>query len=166
MTAADTSADPTWGPLAETDEQSRAAQVEARYSEIAALPEEERRRRLRAMMEAEYALSDQSLRTMTMARLRAFLSMDEAAVQAIVGSLDTVMKQMSGQAAMRRVALVQTLAQEFTPEEQHHLRTAMPGVFGDRPTAMGGAAGAASAPAPAPGATRAARPWWAFWRKG
>jgi hypothetical protein len=163
MTAADAGADPTWGALAETDEQSRESQVLARYTELAALPEEGRRRRLRAMMEAEYALSDQSLRTMTMARLRAFLSMDEAAVQAITGSLDGVMKEMSGQAAMRRVALVQTLAQEFTPEEQAHLRAMMPTVFGDRAAAP---AGSASGAAPAPAATRPAKPWWAFWRKG
>lgn len=161
MTTADTGADPTWGILAERDEPERTAAVQARYTELAALPEDERRSRLRAMMQSEYALADAPLRTMTLARLRALLSMDADASRVVVASLDSVMNTLPGSAAMRRVSLVQTLAPEFSPDEQHELRERMPSVFGDRPRTEMLGGGAPATPLP----ERPAKPWWAFWRK-
>lgn len=152
--------DPVWRGLADVSEGERAAQMRVRYSELAALEnEQERDERLLAMMQAEYSLPDDQLRAFTLGRLRTFIDMDPEAVGRLVRSLDTVMTRMPGTAAMRRVALVQTLAREFTPEEQHHLRELMPQVFGDR-------APVAQPPAEAaPAAAAASKPWWAFWRK-
>jgi hypothetical protein len=159
VNSTDTVVEQAWRRLAEVSESERAEQMRARYTELASLDDEqERSNRLLAMMHAEYALPDDQLRAFTLGRLRTFMGMDSEAVGRIVHSLDTVMRQMPGTAAMRRVALVQTLTREFTPEEQHQLREMMPQVFGDQPITP--------PPAPAtPVAAATSKPWWAFWRK-
>jgi hypothetical protein len=167
MTTADTGSDQAWGGLAAASEDERQRQIQQRYTELAAMPEDERHRRLRAMAEAEYALPDVELRSFTISRLRALLSIDPDAARTITTSNDAVMKRMPGTTAMRRISLIQTLARDFTPDEQHQLRELIPGVFGDQ--AIGATATAATvspSATPAGGATDQPRkkPWWAFWR--
>jgi hypothetical protein len=168
MATADTGADQTWSRLVAAPEDERQTEMQARYTEVASLPEDERNRRLRAMAEAEYALPDAELRSFTVSRLRALLSIDPDAARTITTTNDTVMKQMPGGVAMRRVSLIQTLAREFTPDEQHQLRERIPGVFGDQ--AISAAVAAASATPGAattsaqPATSTKKKPWWAFWR--
>lgn len=166
MTTADTSSDQAWGGLAAASEDERRRQIQERYTELAAVPEDERHRRLRAMAEAEYALPDDDLRSFTISRLRALLSIDPDAARTITASNDAVMKRMPGTTAMRRISLIQTMAKDFTPDEQHQLRELIPGVFGDQ--AIGATAASIATSSVTPAEQSAAqpkkKPWWAFWR--
>src|SRR6266581_1757391 len=160
MTTPETGADEVWGKLATAPEGERTAQTLARYRELATQPEAERRAQLQAMARAEYALPDDQLRAMTLSRLQAYLQMEPEEVRTVVASLDAVMNQLPGTMAMRRVALVQTLAREFSLDDQQRLHDLVPNVFGER---------IANVPEAAPSApaqpARAKKAWWAFWKK-
>ena len=162
MTMRETTADQEWGRLAEVEEGQREAQMLARYTEVAALPEEERQQRLRAMAEAEYALPDELLRPFTKSRVRVWLQMEPEAARTVARSYDRVMERMPGPVAMRRVAIVQTLAREFPQEDQQRLRDLVPGVFvgRDRQAQM-----AVDSPPPRAVEQPRKKPWWAFWRR-
>src|SRR5262245_59820439 len=112
-----TERDEAWGALAEAPESEREATMLSRYNEIAGLPPEERDVQLRAMANAEYAQSEEKLRLLTLARLRTLLRMDKDAATTVISSYNDVMQHMPANAAMRRVALVQTLSAEFSGEE-------------------------------------------------
>lgn len=151
-----------WGLLAEkSEEEERRRLMEARYTELAALAEETRRSRLLPMAQAEYALSDDALRRFTMSRLQVWLHMDQEMAKKIAESYDAVMTQLPATAAMRRVALVQTLARNFSPDDQARLRTLLPRVF-----AGAGEAAQARTRAPEPAAAPAMKKaGWQFWKK-
>ena len=154
--------DEDWGKLADTGDAEREAAMLARYNELAAMEEAPRDARLQAMANAEYALPDAQLRVLTLSRLRALLKMDPNQARTLVTAYDGVMRGMSANAAMRRVGMVQTLAADFTAEEEEQLRELVPAIF---------------AAAPKRGALdveiktfeRAPEPkkkaWWAFWSK-
>jgi hypothetical protein len=98
------------------------------------MPDEEQRRgQLAPMARAEYDLSDEKLRGMTISRMRTLLAMETGAAKTIISSYDAVMRTLPGQAAMRRVSMVQTLVTEFTAEEEEKLRELIPTVFAGAP---------------------------------
>jgi hypothetical protein len=167
MTTADAGPDSSWSDLAALDAEAREAGMRDRYTALAALSEDERRRRMQAMAEAEYALPDELLRVFTVSRLRVWLELDPAVAKQIAGSYDAVMTQMPGPIAMRRVSIVQTLAREFPPEDEERLRELVPAVFAGQPHRVVGGAAPQPAPQPssAPDPPRRTRPWWAFWRR-
>lgn len=143
-----------WTELADLDESEREAVMEARYKELADLPEEERKSFLAAMEAAVYDLPDERIRSFTISRLRVWLNMDHDTAQMISGSFDTMVDDMRGSIAMRHVAMVQTMAREFSPQDQARLHDLFPRIFG-----------AVRRTAPAPALTVATKnPWWAFWR--
>jgi hypothetical protein len=156
-----------WTGLIDAGEAEREAQMVARYTELAALSEDDRRERLKAMARAEYALPDDKLRTFTIARMRSWLQLEEEQAQRVAGSYDAVMQNMPATIAMRRVALVQTLALEFSAEDEARLRRLMPRIFAGAPSRT---TGLGDAPPPLPGSrtegAARSRPFWAFWRKG
>ena len=154
--------DQEWLHQSEAESESREAFMAARYIELAALPEEERRTRLRAMARAEYSLPDEKLRPFTLSRLRTWLSLEPDKAQVIADSYDAVMQEMPAPVAMRRVALVQTLATEFSPEDEERLRQLAPRVFAGTPSRM--TVLERPEPEPLAVATRTKKPWWAFWR--
>ena len=160
MTTPDTGEDQAWGMLADVEEGEREAQMQARYKELARLPEEERQSRLKAMVHTEYALSDEKLRRQTISRLRSWLRMDFELAQTVAKSYVAIMIQMPGTIAMRRVALDQTLAREFSLDEQGRLAAIDPQVFGP----LSAPHPVARAPAQ-PSEVPPKKAWWAFWRK-
>jgi len=155
--------DQAWAQLAETDSASREALMVARYVELAAMPEEQRRAKLRAMANAEYSLPDEKLRPFTVSRLRTWLSLDDETAPIIAHSYDAVMLDMPASAAMKRVSLVQTLVTEFSAEEEDRLRELVPRVFAGAPSRRTGLAAPGSA-VPME-AVSSKKPWWAFWRR-
>jgi len=156
--------DETWASLADVDEDERRKQMETRYTELAMLSEDQRQARLRAMAEVEYVLPDDKLRPFHLSRLQVWLGLDPNLARTLGASYDTVMDQMPGDIAMRRVAITQTLGRSFSLAEQEQLRELLPRVFGDRGTAT---SGLSTLPASAGLLTAAHhKPWWAFWRKG
>lgn len=154
------SVDEAWGKLADTGEDEREAQMIQRYTELSSLSEEARRSRLLAMAKAEYALPDAKLRPLTLSRMRVWLKMDSENAGKVAVSYSAAMNQMPGPAAMRRVALVQTLARGFSLEDQERLVALVPQVFAGRAVA---ASVLSATPSPTPPASR--KQWWAFWRR-
>ena len=126
-------ADQTWAALADKEATAREAEMTSRYKELAALPEDERRAKMKAMATAEYALPDDKLRSFTVSRMRTWITMDQDTARTTADSYGAVMLTMPAAAAMKRVSLVQTLVTEFTPEEEEKLRELAPAVFAGAP---------------------------------
>ena len=121
--------DKEWGVLADAPEVNRLAKMKARYQELAGLSEEERRRRMKSMAIAEYALPDDKLRVFTNSRWLTWLDMDMEVARKMFASYDAVMMEMPGDAAYRRVSMVQTMARGFPPALQEKLRLLAPNVL-------------------------------------
>lgn len=126
--------DQEWAALVDADTEKRDAQMLARYNELAEASEEDRKTRLKAMATAEYSLPDEKLRLFTVARMRAWISMDFDTAKRVADSYGAVMQTMPANVAMKRVALVQTLVMEFSPEEEERLRALAPGAFAGAPS--------------------------------
>jgi alkanesulfonate monooxygenase SsuD/methylene tetrahydromethanopterin reductase-like flavin-dependent oxidoreductase (luciferase family) len=154
------SSDIEWAGLAQVEESAREAAMLATYVELAGLPEDDRRGRLAAMAAGEYALSDDLLRPFTRSRMRCWLKMDTDAARRVASSYDAVLSGMPGPIAMRRVALVQTLAKDMTAEEEDALRELVPNVFAGMPRRVEEIVRRAPEAPP-----KARKPWWAFWSR-
>ena len=112
--------------LGETEREEKMAEL---YLRLAGLSEEKRYSRMLALAQAENAVSNEELRALTFLRLRVWLQMEREAAVRVSATYDAVMKAMPGPQAIRRVALAQTLAREFSLEEQHRLSELVPTVF-------------------------------------
>ena len=163
MASQGTSVDEAWGQLADAPQQERETAMQARYLELAQLDEEERHARLLEMARAEYALPDDKLRALTLSRLHTLLNMELDLAHRLTQSYDAVMRELPGNAAMRRVSLIQALTREMSAEEEDRVRALVPGVFTGAPPR--GAGLQVNVPQPVSARSRG-RPWWAFWKKG
>ena len=152
-----------WAKLADSEVTPREAAMLARYNELAGLSEDERRSRLRSMARAEYELSDAKLRPFTVSRMRTWLELDPTNAQLIASSYDAVMQEMPAPVAMRRVALVQSLAIEFSVDDEDRLRKLTPRVFAGAPSRKTGLAREETSLSMADSHPK--RSWWAFWRR-
>ena len=155
--------DDNWGSISELDDEGRLTQTVARFSELAGLSEEERQRRLTIMAHSEYQLPDEKLRLTTLSRMRALLKLEPDRAKTVISSYDSVMRQMPGQAAWRRASLVQTLAVEFSADEEAALRELIPTIFGGAPRRNLALDDSSSLQTAVP---TKKKPFWAVWRKG
>ena len=131
MTTSENPADEAWGKLAELGDDDMQVAMAKRYGELADLISENGRRwQVLGMIRAEYGLSDEKLRAFTISKLRAWLTLDPVMARRIAGSYNAAMLQMSADQAMKRVALAQTVAREFSPKDQQALVALVPDVFG------------------------------------
>jgi len=125
------------------------------YGATANLAEDERRNRLQELAVAELALPAEQLRQALRARLDAFLqlaaSLEPAALERIVTSLEAVMDALPGPLAMRRVEFVQTIVHGLPGDQQERLRPLLPGVLAQRRVSR------ESMPAPR---SQGGRHWW------
>ncbi|HLF80025.1 MAG TPA: hypothetical protein VJB57_21305 [Dehalococcoidia bacterium] len=126
--------DQTWADLADAEQASRETQMASRYTELAAMSEEERRSKMEAMVRAEYSLPDEKLRPFTVSRMRTWINLGDDVAKPIAFTYNEVMQHMPATIAMKRVSLVQTLVIEFTPEEEGRLRELAPGAFAGAPS--------------------------------
>ena len=156
-----------WRGLADAGEEEREEKMRTHYSSLAAMPEEQRREQLKTMARVEYTLPEGKIRPFHTSRLRIWLSMEPDQARLVAASTEAIMNDMPGDIAMRRVAVVQTLARNFNPADQARLRELVPRVFAEqtRFTLDQSATDrrevlerAAEAPAPK-------KPWWAFWKR-
>ena len=166
MATSNVKADTTWSMLADEEEKVRQSKMAQRYKELAALSEEERVSQTMRMLMAEYALPDAKLRAFTLSRLHTWLSLDKGIAQRVSASYEAVMLKMPGTAAMRRVALVQTLSRDFPLEQQVQMVELFPDAFGGLKEAIAARRRmeATSATAAAT-AAQAKKSWWAFWKR-
>lgn len=153
-------ADQAWGKLADAPEAQREQEMQRRYMELVELQEADRQGRLVTMANAEYALAPEQLRGFTLSRMRVLLKMPQPQAKLVALSYHAAMDKLPGTAAMRRVSLVQTLATEFSPEDQARLRELNPGIFAGMPAKTV----KATAPAAAPPAAKKGG-WWPFGKK-
>jgi hypothetical protein len=105
----------------------------SRYRDLAALSEDDRMAKMKAMATAEYRLPDDKLRSFTISRMRTWINLEMDTARAIADSYSAVMLTMPASVAMKRVSLVQTLVTEFTPDEEEKLRELVPTVFAGAP---------------------------------
>ena len=159
--------DKNWVLLADEEEEERRAKMVQRYTELAILPEEERTSQMMEMAMAEYSLADAKLRSLTLSRLSVWLSLDTEMAQKLASSYDAAMLKLPGQHAMRRVALVQTLARDFSPEQQVQLVTLLPDVFGGLKEALLASQRlrAATETENAAPTTQVKKSWWPFGKR-
>jgi hypothetical protein len=161
--------DSDWAALASLEEErERTSQMGERFRSLLALPEEERRARLEAMIRAEYELPDKELRDFTRSRLRSWIALgeeDREAAKSLGKGYDDVFETLPANTAMRRATIVQTIAShDLTLAEMDALFSIIPGlarqVEQKRPPMRTAAPEALEASAAALAAKRA-RPFWA-----
>ncbi|MBI2867655.1 MAG: hypothetical protein HYX97_04900 [Chloroflexi bacterium] len=162
MTTPQVPADQEWAKLAEADEKTREAQIRTRYVELASVSDDERQKRVAAMAQAEFALPDDQMRAFTLSRMRVGLGLEPDMMRKISTTYDAIADQLPGTIAMRRIALLQTLVKEFSPDEQQRLRAMSPHIF-----AVPAVTVVATTPPPAPSqaAQPTSKPRWAFWKR-
>ncbi|MBI2856332.1 MAG: hypothetical protein HYX93_05745 [Chloroflexi bacterium] len=164
MATSDAGEQQEWKMLAEASEQEREAKILERYRELAALPEEALRSQMEALVPQEYELPDNKLRAFTISRLRSWLALEPEEAKKIATVYDSIMRQkMPGPQAMRRVSTVQTVARDFSREDQNRLMELVPGVFAG---ARLGVTPPVYRPEPTPTApAKQSRGWWPFKRR-
>ncbi len=135
----------TWVDMADMGDEEREQTMLDHYKEVASLAEEERQAEMLASADLVYDLPDEKLKAMTISRLNVWLQLEDDIARTVANSYDQMANQLSGKKAMRRVALTQTLAHEFSLGNQERLAALVPKVFGRSTTA--GAVAAARAEA-------------------
>ncbi len=129
MATSNRKADQAWGMLADVEEEERRTKMLQRYTELAALPEEERVSRLLMMADAEYDLPQKKLSTFTASRLSVWLMLDPEVARRISASYDATMCKIPGLQTTRWVAMATQLAKGRSKEEQARLAALLPSVF-------------------------------------
>lgn len=122
-----------WSWLRDADDLTLQSRMTSFFDGLAGTDEGQRRQRLRPLIDAEYHLPDEVLRRVTMARLRALLTLSQDAAERVAGSYDAIMNSLEGEIAFKRAALVQQMARELSIEEEERLHSLLPNVFGDKP---------------------------------
>jgi hypothetical protein len=141
--------------MATKDQNGQNEAVTAAYAAIADQDEAARKASLVHAIESVYRLPDAQLRSMTEARLRAWIALPDEKAKVVGNSFESVMDTMPADIAMRRVTVVQSVAFKLESAELEHLQKIVPRVLGDA---------AFAAPSMAMGAGRT-KPWWKFWAK-
>jgi hypothetical protein len=168
MTSAQRVPDATWAGYADMEASQRESEMLQRFRELAALDEDARRDQMQTIVMAEYSLPNDKLKPLSMSRLRALLQLDRDEAQRIAGSYDAAMRMMPAEAAMRRVTIVQSLAGEFSKEDEAQLIELLPNVFAG--ATSGGAIAATMSSVRGftkreVVAAKSSKPFWAFWKK-
>jgi len=158
MSTPDQTIDKEWKELATLDPDAMEARMVEILNEMVSLSDEERLERRLAIARAESDLSDEDLRSYTLCRLRAWLKLESAVADRVAATMDDVMKKIPGPQAMRQIALIQTMAREFSLEDQQKLVALAPNVFGGAPVGL--KADAVKAPPKVVEEPKPAKKWW------
>ena len=129
--------DVAWAALAARDERSRIEVMRQSFQELAALDENDRLRRLRAMIYAEYALPEAELAEFTASRLRCWVEMargDPGSARLLGAGYDRVFSELPADIAMKRAFIVQGVAtRDLSPDETDALFDIIPGLVRQLP---------------------------------
>ena len=142
-----------WETMAAMNQDGQNGAVTAAYAAIADQDEATRKESLSKAIHAVYRMPDDQLRSMTEARLRAWLALPDDKAATVGNSFESVMDTMPAEIAMRRVTVVQSVAHKLKPDELEHLQRIVPRVLGDAPKVT---------PTAMPAESNS-RPWWKFW---
>ena len=154
--------DESWSALASLNADAARAQMTRRFHDVARLPEDERMAQLRSMIEAEYNLDEPRLLAFTAVRLRSWIELEPEAAKTIAEGYRVVFDGVSGEMAMRRTSVVQTVAREMTADEVVALQAIIPWLVGQIPSARR----IEAAPSASPEPQRESKPFWKFWQRG
>ena len=161
------SADESWSALADLDSTTARSQMTERFRVLVKLPADQQQEKLRAMIEAEYALDEPRLLEFTARRLRSLVDLGLDDGKIVVEGYNNAFRNVPGDMAMRRVSVVQTVAREMSSEELDELQHIMPSLLSQIPsmrthtaaeagTTKGSATNGAGAPK---------KPAWKFWQR-
>ena len=115
-----------WVAIAALDEDGLTAAVTAAYAMIADQDEGGRHDSLVEAISTVYVMPDPQLRSMTEARLRAWIALPPEKAAVVGNSFELVMDEMPANLAMRRVTVVQSVAFRLKPEELALLQNRAP----------------------------------------
>lgn len=121
--------DRTWAALADLESDSAQEAMQARFTNLFGLPSEEMHQQLLGMITAEYQLEERPLHHFTACRLRAWLALPEGQAEAMAEGYNSVFNEMPGAMAMRRAAVVQTVAKTFSDEDVDALHSLIPSLM-------------------------------------
>ena len=162
--------DMTWSALSDAEPSARISEMRQRFDALAGLDQAAREQQAESMIRAEYALEDEKLADFTESRLRAWLSLaaDNLQVaQDVANAYNTAFERVPGAIAMRRAALVHTVARDrLTPEDMDVLYELVPRLVANVPRASQEAvehAAELARKARGEPVVRRAKPWWKFW---
>ena len=136
MTTSDDTVEREWRALGSLELDEMQSQMVKLLTELDGLPDKEQSDRRMALARVESDLTDDELRKFTICRLRAWLTLDRAIAKRLSDAFDDVMKKVFGPQAMRQVGLIQTLARDFSLEDQQTLTELIPNVFGGSPVGL------------------------------
>jgi hypothetical protein len=154
--------DRSWSELSDLSDDECERKIAERCSRVAQLPEEERQAELHRMIVAEYDLDEPRLLNFTRCRLHSWLAMPPEEANTIARGYDAVFNQLSGNTAMRRTAVVQTVVRHFEPEQIEALHGIIPTTTSAIPAVRQPQTAAAAAAAPAPAKKKSS---WRFWER-
>ncbi len=162
--------DMTWSALSDSEASARVSEMQQRFDALAALDQAAREQQAEAMIRAEYALEDEQLADFTESRLRSWLSLSADNLEAAQGAAqayNTAFERVPGAIAMRRAALVHTVARDrLTPEDMDVLYELIPRLVANVPRASQEAvehAAELARKAAGEPVVRASKPWWKIW---
>lgn len=122
--------DQEWKALAELDGDTRVERMTERFRALISASEEHCLERLGAMVHAEYELDDAALREFTHSRLQTWaeLAADDPEGARLLGrGYDAIFAKASGEMAMRRASMVQSVgSNRLTPEDLELLFDVIP----------------------------------------
>jgi hypothetical protein len=165
--------DATWSAFSDADAAAQISEMRQRFEALADLDQPAREQQAEAMIRAEYALDDEALPGFTESRLRSWLAMagdNLERAQSVANAYERAFERVPGGIAMRRAALVQTVARdELTPEDIDVLYELIPRLVENVPRASQEAVERALSEARVASANERAaersgsKPWWKFW---
>lgn len=161
------STDESWSALADIDPEAARSEMTERLRALVRLPANEQEEKLRSMINAEYALDEPRLLEFTARRLRSLVDLGLEDGKLVVEGYNNVFRDVSGDMAMRRVSVVQTVAREMSAAEVDELQHIMPSLLGQIPSMVAHHVGETGATpgSPPPVAAAAKKPAWKFWQR-
>lgn len=157
--------DASWSGLSALDEEGRRAAITERYRHLVSADESQRLSELEGMVRAEYQLADAELYSFTLSRLRAWIQLrahDPGQASALARAYDQVFRRVPGELAMRRAAVVQTVARtDLQDDEVAALEEMVPALM--QSVAHRSSGGRTDLPARASEEPARRGPRWKFW---
>jgi len=161
-----------WVGFANVADDARVSGMRARLEAIAGQPEDRRVASIKSLLDAELALDDRALSTLTRGRYRAWIGMDADTVAAISECIAEARSQLTGPQAMRSITAGQTAAASLTAEEVATLselapsfRDALPNEMREAMEAVARRERDEAAATDATTTTKRDVPFWKFWAR-
>lgn len=159
-------ADLSWSGLARSTADDRQGEMKKRLAAVARLEESARNAAVTSMIRAEYALDEDALHSLTASWLRAWIDLhreDPQQAEIIAATYASVFDAAPSDLAMRRAAVVQTVARQTLTDSEVALLSAELPSLGLPPSRTIRGTGERGLRERVDGDTVPLRAWWKFW---